>query len=316
MTPPDPRTTIVPNTRQLEATPPRTADYVIVSPVRNEADYLGETIRSIVGQTVRPARWVIVDDGSEDETAAIVEIAARHHDWIRLVRRERRSERRVGGGVVDAFKLGLETIRDLDYAFLCKLDGDLRIGRTYFERLLDHFDRDPRLGTLSGKCYLVDGERLMLERTNDDFSLGAAKFYRRACYEEIGGFVSEVMWDGIDCHRCRMRGWKAASIDDPELVIQHLRRMGSSHKSVFHGRIRHGRGQYFMGTHPLYMAVSGFYRMREVPVIAGGVLMIWGYFLAALRGVKRYEDPEFRRHLRRWQLKRLIPRRRRRKRKR
>jgi len=311
MTPPDPRTTTAPEKRRSDSTPHRPAGYVIVSPVRNEADYLGETIRSIVGQTVRPLRWVIVDDGSEDETAAIVEAAARHHDWIRLVRRERRSDRRVGGGVVDAFKLGLETIRDLDYAFLCKLDGDLRLGRTYFERLLDHFARDPKLGTLSGKCYLVDGERLVWERTHDDFSLGAAKFYRRACYEEIGGFVSEVMWDGIDCHRCRMLGWKASSLDDPELVIQHLRRMGSSQRSVFHGRLRHGRGQYFMGTHPLYMIVSGLYRMREAPFIAGGLLMIGGYFTAALRRVKRYDDPEFRRHLRRWQLRRLVPGRRR-----
>ena len=285
----------------------RTADYVVISAVRNEAVFLEQTIRSMVEQTVRPLRWVVVDDGSTDRTVEIVEAACRSHAWIRLVRCTVRPDRRVGGGVVRAFQTGLEAVRDLDYAFLCKLDGDLELGPTYFERILHYFEENPRLGTLSGKCYLVEGHRLVRERTHDAFSLGAAKFYRRTCYEAIGGFVPEVMWDGIDCHRCRMLGWKAASVDDPELKILHLRRMGSSHRSVLYGRLRHGRGQYFMGSHPLYMIVSGFYRMREFPWIVGGLAMIVGYVFAALRGASRYDDPVFRRHLRCWQMNRLFP---------
>src|SRR5436189_3614691 len=98
-------------------------------------------------------------------------------------------------------------------------------------------------------------------------SVGMTKFYRTTCFREIGGFVREVMWDGIDCHRCRMFGWKALSLRDPELQIVHLRQMGSSHKSVFHGRLRWGRGQFFMGTHPLYLLAIAAYRMAERPWI-------------------------------------------------
>ena len=115
------------------------------------------------------------------------------------------------------------------------------------------------------------------ERTGDDFSHGVAKLYRRECFEEIGGFVREVMWDGIDCHRCRMLGWEAVSDPDPRLAMTHLRQMGSSYRSVFHGRMRWGRGQYFMGTHPLYLLFVGLYRMAERPWVLGGLCIVWGY---------------------------------------
>jgi len=282
-------------------------DYVLVSPVRDEAKYLSTTIDSIAAQTLRPMRWVIVDDGSTDATPGIADAAAARHSWIRVVHRPKRADRRVGGGVVRAFEAGLRTAADLDYRFLCKMDGDLELGPNYFARTRHCFDGDPRLGTLSGKTYYPGPKGLIREYTRDDFSHGTVKFYRRACYEEIGGFVPEVMWDGIDCHRCRMKGWKAASSHDPELRIIHLRQMGSSDRSVFVGRRRHGRGQYFMGTHPLYILASAIRRVNDPPSVLGSVMILSGYVGAALRRQPRYDDLEFRKHLRRWQMSKLLP---------
>ena len=278
---------------------------LIVSPVRNEAAYLQRTIDSIIAQTVRPTVWMIVDDGSTDETPAIAERAAAEHDWIRLHQRVDRGVRKVGPGVVETFYDGLDQF-DLDaFDYVCKLDGDLEFEPTYFERLFDKFRADPRLGTASGKAWIRVGERLVPERSNDDFSQGQTKLYRTRCFQEIGGFVREVMWDGIDCHRCRMLGWNAASFRDPELQFVHLRPMGSSFKGILHGRIRWGRGQYFMGTHWLYALAITAYRMLERPFVVGGLCILAGYLSASLRRIKRYDDPEFRRHLQRWQFARL-----------
>ena len=282
-------------------------DYVVVSPVRNEAEFLQRTVDSIVAQTVRPKTWIVVDDGSTDETAEIVRRAAANHAWIRLCRRDDRGMRKVGGGVIDAFYDGLDQI-DLDqYDYLCKLDGDLEFGPRYFEGLFEKFEADPRLGTASGKSWLQVGDRTVPERTGDDFSQGQTKLYRISCFREIGGFVREVMWDGIDCHRCRMLGWAARSFHDESLRFIHLRPMGSSFKSIFHGRRRWGRGQYFMGTHWLYALAIAGYRTLERPFIFGGVCILLGYFGSALRCAERYEDKEFRRFLRQWQLARLKP---------
>jgi glycosyltransferase involved in cell wall biosynthesis len=274
---------------------------LVISPAKDEARFIERTIASMVAQAHRPARWVIVDDGSTDETGAIAEAAAREHPWIQVVRRPV-GARRVGPGVVEAFYDGLRQADCDDYDYLCKLDADLEFAPGYFAELLRRFEANPRLGTASGKAHIPVGGRFVLERTGDEFSHGVAKLYRRECFEAIGGFVREVMWDGIDCHRCRMLGWEAVSLDDPGLAIKHLRQMGSSFRSVYHGRLRWGRGQYFMGTHPLYLLGIAAYRMAERPWVLGGLCIVGGYLGAWARRRPRYDDPEFRRHLHRWQL--------------
>jgi glycosyltransferase involved in cell wall biosynthesis len=278
---------------------------LIISPVRDEARYLQRTIDSLTQQSVLPTAWIIVDDGSSDETPQIAEKAAAEHEWIHLHRRTDRGQRKVGGGVVDAFYEGLNQFNINDFDFVCKLDCDLEFGPRYFELLFEKFRQDPKLGTASGKSWLrIDG-KLIPERTNDEFSQGQSKLYRVDCFEDIGGFVPEVMWDGIDCHRCRMLGWHAKSFHDPELRFIHLRPMGSSFRSIYHGRLRWGYGQYFMGTHPLYaLAITG-YRVLERPFVIGGLLIFAGYVGGFLKRKPRYEDLQFRRHLRRWQLRRL-----------
>ncbi len=279
---------------------------LIISPVKDESEYLQRTIDSMAAQTARPATWIIVDDGSSDATGLIADrAAAEHPSWIRVLHRPPGTGRRVGPGVIEAFYAGLAQVDLKDYDYVCKLDGDLEFGPGYFADLLARFAADPRLGTISGKTHIPVDDRFVLERTGDEFSHGVAKLYRRECFEEIGGFVHQVMWDGIDCHRCRMLGWKAMSVDDPALAIKHLRQMGSSHKSVYHGRRRWGMGQYFMGTHPLYMFGIAGYRMAERPWVLGGLNILVGYLDAWRRRIPRYNDPEFRRHLHRWQLKKI-----------
>lgn len=244
---------------------------------------------------------MIVNDGSRDETGALAEQAARENDWIE-VRHKPVGIRRVGPGVVDAFYSGLEGFDLNDYDYICKLDGDLDFAPTYFQDCLDYFSQDPLLGTISGKCSVKTDNKLVPERTGDQFSHGVAKLYRRECFVEIGGFVPEVMWDGIDCHQCRIHGWRARSVDDPALCIVHLRLMGSSHQSVYHGRRRWGRGQYFMGTHPLYLLFICMYRMAERPWILGGLNIAIGYFQAMLSRARRYNALGFQTYLRSWQI--------------
>jgi hypothetical protein len=137
-------------------------------------------------------------------------------------------------------------------------------------------------------------------------SVGMTKFYRTSCFEEIGGFVPEVMWDGIDCHRCRMLGWSAASYDDPALRFLHLRPMGSSQGGLWEGRWRHGAGQWFMGTGLLYMSASAFFRLGRRPPVLGSLAMWLGYVASMLACRPRYEDAAFRRFLRRYQRRCLL----------
>ena len=288
--------------------------YVIISPGRNEAAFLRRTLDSVIAQTRRPDLWVIVDDGSTDASPRILEEYAARHDWIRVVRRTDRGSRSVGPGVIEAFYQGLELVTLSDYEFVCKLDLDLDLPPRYFELLIDRMRAEPRLGTCSGKAYFPGpansskdfrGE-LISEKIGDEVSVGASKFYRVACFNQIGGFVRQVMWDGIDCHRCRQLGWIACSWDDPELRFIHLRPMGTSDKGYLRGRFRWGYGQYFMGTSPLYMAASAAYRMTRPPLIIGGLAMMWGYAASLISRKPKYNDTDFRRFVRRSQIRSLL----------
>lgn len=277
--------------------------YVLVSPCRDEAKYIRRTLESVAAQTLPPAAWIVVDDGSTDGSAEILKEYAANLPYLRVLTRADRGGRSVGPGVIEAFYEGLRHVNLNDFEYVCKLDVDLELPPRYFELLVRRMEANPRLGTASGKPWFVhpDAGALVPEVCGDEMSAGMTKFYRVRCFREIGGFVREVMWDGIDCHRARMRGWIAESVDDEELRFVHLRPMGSSQHGIWAGRVRAGRGQYFMGTGPLYYAASAAFRLFKHPVLVGSMAMLWGYVSGAIRRLPRYEDPEFRHFLRTYQ---------------
>ena len=265
-----------------------------------------ETLESVTRQTIPPALWVIVDDGSTDRTPEILAEWRKKFDYIQVLTLPNKGDRKVGPGVINAFYAGLDLVKLSDYEYVCKLDLDLKLPHEYFEKLIERMLSDHRLGTCSGKPYMIlDGEEVS-EKCGDENSVGMTKFYRVACFQAIGGFVRQVMWDGIDGHRCRMLGWKAESYDESDIRFIHLRPMGSSYKGIVTGRVRHGYGQYFMGTSFIYMFVSSVYRMSRPPVIIGGLAMFYGYLKSAIFGENRYDDRDFRRFLRRYQWRCLI----------
>ena len=196
------------------------ASYIIISPVRDEEKYLPQTIESMVNQILHPAEYIFVDDGSTDRTPQIIKDASHQYPWIRYVRRPDRGERKVGPGVIEAFYDGYKAIQSKQYDFIVKMDGDLTIGPQYFQTLFTKFHQDPYLGAASGKLFLDLGDgKLVEERITDESVLGGMLCLRRQCFEDMGGFVNQVMWDGIAFHRSRMAGYRTRSFHDSELMI-------------------------------------------------------------------------------------------------
>ena len=277
--------------------------YLLISPCRDEAQYIRRTLDSVAAQSVPPTLWVVVDDGSSDATPDYLQEYEAKLPYLRVVKRADRGHRRVGPGVVDAFYAGLETVQLESFDYVCKLDMDLDLPEHYFEQLMERMEANPRIGSTSGKPWFIrpDTGELVPEVCGDEMSVGMTKFYRVECFKEIGGFVREVNWDGIDCHRCRMLGWIAESLNDETIRFTHLRPMASSEKNIFKGRLREGYGQYFMGSAPLYMLARTVSRLRQYPMVVGGLLQLCGYFWSALRCARRYDDKSFRQFLRKYQ---------------
>lgn len=269
-------------------------DYLIISPCRNEEAFMRNTLDSVAKQSIKPKKWVIVDDGSTDSTPQILKEYADKYSFIEVVTRDNRGHRSVGPGVIEAFYEGYSHIDIDDYQYICKLDLDLILPERYFELVMQKLENDHRLGTYSGKAYYTDkaSGKYVSEGCGDESSIGATKFYKVTCFKQIGGFVRQVMWDGIDSHRCRYFGWKSASFDEKETRFTHLRPMGSSQKGILTGRQRHGFGQYFMGTGIVYMMAATVYRLIKRPFVIGALAMFWGYVKSMFTDVKKMDDPE------------------------
>ena len=285
--------------------PKRVVPLAIVSPVRDEAKYVRNTLDAMVAQTVQPLEWLFVDDGSRDDTRAIIESYAAQHPWIRVISRDDRGFRQLGTGVIVAFDYGRERLANPDYRYIAKLDGDMSFSPRYLEVMIDKLESDPTLAAVSGKVFRPENGGYVEEFIIDEMVAGQFKLYKREAFERIGGFTQTILWDGIDIHRCRMKGYTTLSFHHPDARLIHHRLMGSSDSNVFKGRVRLGRGIWFMGYHPLYAIASGLFRMHEKPYVIGGLIIIGSYFWAAIRREPRFDDQGFVDELQRWQLQQL-----------
>ena len=299
------------NTTEQTQPGQRVVPLVIIAPVRDEQKYVRLTLESLASQTWQPQECIFVDDGSTDATADIVNEFSAKHPWIRLVKRENRGFRQVGKGVIVTFDFGQEQILNKDWRYITKLDGDMSFGPRYIEKIISKLEADPKLAACSGKVFRPEGSDFVEEFMIDEMVAGQFKMYKREAFEDIGGFRQTILWDTIDFHMARMRGWKTLSFHDPEARLIHHRIMGSSDKNVYKGRVRQGRGNWFAGYHPLYMIASGFFRMREKPYIVGGLILAGAYFHSMLRGDPQFDEGDFRKRLHQWQLGQLksLPRR-------
>jgi len=279
------------------------ARYVIVMPVRNEAAHLRRTLDSLASQSLAPAECIVVDDGSSDETAAIVEEYAAKLGWLRLIRRGDRGFRKAGGGVMETFYEGFRQIRVADWEYVVKLDGDLEFNGDYFARCLEHFVNNPKLGIGGGQLYTVVNGHKDPEHTPRFHVRGATKIYRRACWEAIGGLKVTIGWDAIDEATANMLGWQTRSF--PELEVCHLRPTGTA-DGLWRSNIRYGEVAYLCGYHPLYMLARCFFRLGSWPYGLCSLGLVWGYTKGFLKRQPPREAPEVRHYVRTQQWRRLI----------
>ena len=283
--------------------PGRANAYVIVTPARNEADFIEQTIQSVVAQTIRPLKWVIVSDGSTDGTDEIVKKYAAKHSWIQLVRMPERKERHFAGKV-HAFNSGYAVIKDLPYEIVGNLDADISFDEDYMASLIARFAANPRLG-VAGTPFREGEDQYNYRFTSVEHVSGACQLFRRACYAEIGGY-RPLKVGGIDLvavTTARMRGWETRTFTDK--VCLHHRKMGTGQHRPLMVAYKGGYHDYLMGVHPLWQFLRSGYQMTRPPYLIFGALLLIGYGWAMLTRVEKAVTPEFAAFRRREQLTRL-----------
>jgi len=277
--------------------------YVIITPVRDEEKFVEATIESVRRQTILPAEWVIVNDGSTDGTGELLDRAAARVPWIRVIHRANRGFRKSGGGVMEAFQEGYNTLQCNDWDFLVKLDGDLTFAPEYFEKCFEYFRKDPELGIGGGEIHHDISGKLKLEENPRFHVRGATKIYKKTCWEGIGGLWPAPGWDTIDEVKANMLGWKTYAFTD--LHLHHHRFTGMA-DGLLPNRVKLGVACYVSGYHPLFVVASSLRRITQKPYLIGSAAYLFGFLRAYWTQPPRVKDRPYVAYIRGQQLRRLF----------
>lgn len=277
--------------------------YVLITPARNEAALIELTLKSVVAQRVRPLKWVIVSDGSTDGTDEIAQNYAADHPWIELVRMPERQERDFAGKVF-AFNAGYAKVAGLQFEVIGNLDGDVSFDEDYFEFLLTKFAANPRLG-VAGTPYREGSFQYDYRFTSIEHVSGQCQLFRRECFEEIGGYVPRKI-GGIDLVAvitARMKGWQTRTFEDKPYF--HHRQMNTATHRELLAPYSGGRGDYVLGSHPLWEFVRCIYQMTRRPILLAGILRLIGFTWAAVTRTEKGVPDDFVHFRRAEQMRRL-----------
>ena len=277
--------------------------YVIITPARNEEANIEKTLKSMVSQTILPEKWVIVSDGSTDNTDEIVKTYAMQYDWIEFVRMPQHSDRQFAAKVY-AFNKGYEKIAGIKYDIIGNLDADISIESDYFEFLLSKFEEDQAVGVASTP-FVENGSHYNYRFTNIEHVSGACQLFRRECFEDIGGYIP-IKGGGIDwvaVTTARMKGWKTRTF--LEKTCLHHRKIGTGNSISMITHFRQGQKDYFLGNHPLWEIFRTLYQMTKKPIIIGGSVLFFGYVWANLLRIERPISEELMQFIRTEQMQRL-----------
>ncbi|MDW8308442.1 MAG: glycosyltransferase family 2 protein [Verrucomicrobiales bacterium] len=257
--------------------------YVLITPAHNEEAFIADTIASVLRQTIRPERWVIVNDGSTDRTGEIIRRLAAGHPFIECLHVARSGGRNFGHKA-RAFGQGWERVRHLEFEFVGNLDADIVLAEDYFEKVLGEFEKDPMLGLAGGMVESRVGERYESQRVSLDSVAGAVQLFRRRCFEAVGGY-RELPHGGIDTAAevmARMQGWRVRTF--PEYRVREQRRTGTAKAHPLVGRYQEGRRMQSLGYGFWFFLFRCAYRVTERPWLVGSAAALCGYLRAKLRG--------------------------------
>jgi biofilm PGA synthesis N-glycosyltransferase PgaC len=282
--------------------------YVLVTPARNEEALIEGTLRSVVAQTVRPVRWVIVSDGSTDRTDEIVKQYTTQHDWIELLRMPERRDRQFAAKA-NCFQAGYERLATLGFDLIGNLDADITFEPDYYEFLLGKFAADPQLG-VAGTPFVEDTDQPEKHTyahgaANLEHVSGACQMFRRECFAAVGGYVpikgGAIDWIAVTT--ARMKGWRTRTFT--EKVCFHHRKIGTGNNSPLMVRFHYGRKAYYVGGHPVWESLRAGFQMKERPFLLAGSYFLAGYWWACLSRMPRPVSPELMAFHRREQMARL-----------
>jgi glycosyltransferase involved in cell wall biosynthesis len=278
--------------------------YVLITPAKNEEAYITKTIESVINQTIKPIKWIIVSDGSTDRTDEIIERFEKENSFIQLIKKPVDQNRNFGSKVM-AFRMGFEQVKKLEYDFIGNLDGDMGLESNYYEKIFAEFSGNPKLGIAGGVRMDYLDKKFIKVFSSRNSVAGGFQMFRRECFDQIGGYIP-IQYGGIDAAAeimARMYGWEVHSFED--IITYHYKPTGSARKNILKQKFYAGVKYYLLGYYPPFPIIRFGMRIYQRPYVIGSIISIIGFLWASIRKYERPVSDEFIKHLRTEQKVRL-----------
>jgi len=269
--------------------------YILVTPVKNEERSLPDLIQSVANQTIMPALWVIVDDGSTDQTSNIIKESKEKYDWIKSVSLKE-SPRDLGKHISQVYREGFDfsinycKVHEIKYEYIGIADADIILSTDFFDRLIEKFEKNSKLGLASGGIYYNYNNELILEKGREDLPRGGARMFRRKCFEDVGGYSITYAPDSIANIKAKLRGWEIKQFE--EIKATQTRRTSTA-EGFWKGYWIKGATSYFVNISPCFAMLKSLKYLFNRPYYIG-LAYFWGYFSSFLRKQERIDDAEIR----------------------
>jgi len=282
----------------------KTIPFVLLTAAHNEQGFIERTLKSVVTQTVVPLKWVIINDGSTDQTPAIIDQYAMRYPWIERLDMPEHRDRSFAAKAF-CINAGYEHVRQLDFEVVGNLDADVSFASDFFEFLLPKFAEAPELG-VAGTIFHEDGYDSSVDSfEGENYVAGMCQLFRRACFEDIGGYTPHAPGgvDWIAVMTARMKGWQARAYREKHFF--HHRSMGTADRGSLAALFSYGKKDYYLGNHPLWELLRVIYRLGKKPYLTQGLALGAGYLSAAIRRINRPVSSELMRFHRKEEMKKL-----------
>lgn len=279
--------------------------YILITAAHNEQDFIEKTIHSVINQLHKPAEWIVVSDGSTDNTESIVHKYALEHPYIKLLVNNRKEGRDFSSKVY-AINIGLKNIQTFEYDYIGILDADVSFDKDYYSLMIEEFKKNPKLGIAGGNYFdIINGKKVPVHQTPNSIR-GATQFFRRKCFDQVSGLIP-MKYGGEDaaaCFSARMHGWETKSFSD--MLVLHHRPTGFAGKNILRTRLRDGYVEYNLGYHPLFQFVKCVKRVTQKPYLIGSFIRFIGFWTARFTFNNNNVPPELKIYTRKEQFSRLF----------
>ncbi|RLI54133.1 MAG: glycosyl transferase [Candidatus Thorarchaeota archaeon] len=274
--------------------------FIVVTPCKNEEKNLSNLIHSMIEQTIKPALWVILDDGSTDDTPDIIKEAETKYSWIKSIRWDT-SMRDIGSHLsivmASAFDFAVKYCikNGIEYDYIGNVDGDIILEHAFFEKLINEFEKDPKLGIAGSGTQYIKGDSIIQPEGRSDEPSGGDMLIRRECFEECSTVISSSpIWDSALKAKARLRGWKTMRFEHVKAVET---RDTVTVDGYWKGYLHHGKGSYQMNINPVHALIKSIKYLFKKPYYIGIAYMV-GYLSDLLQRKDKIEDEEIRKYFR------------------